>query len=194
MADSGLPAFTQTRPEKSNRRQAKRFAARDIRGRVCMKAKFRPSRAEMAGISLLRLVDLKRAESFSFLGFDFWRVRSRAGRWMPLFRPRMKQRTALLGQLKVVFRSLKSQPVRQVISKINPILRGWINYFAIGHASQCFSFIRNWVEQKIRRHLAKAQLRRGFGWKRWNRRWLYDALGLFDQYRVRRGPIVSPTR
>jgi len=141
-----------------------------------------------------RRVDLKREESFGFLGFDFWRVRSRAGRWMPLFRPRMKQRTALLGQLKVVFRSLKSQPIREVISKINPVLRGWVNYFAIGHASRCFSFIRNWVEQKVRRHLAKARLRRGFGWKRWNRRWLYDALGLFDDYRVRPRPVASPTR
>jgi Reverse transcriptase (RNA-dependent DNA polymerase) len=65
-----------------------------------------------------RRVDLKRAESFSFLGFDFWRVRSRAGRWMPLYRPQMKKRTALLHQLKVVFRSLKSQPVRRVISTI----------------------------------------------------------------------------
>src|SRR5437667_6866488 len=72
-----------------------------------------------------RRVDLKRAESFGFLGFDFWRVRSRAGRWMPLYRPRMKKRTALLGQLKVIFRGLKSQPVSRVISKINPILRGW---------------------------------------------------------------------
>jgi RNA-directed DNA polymerase len=141
-----------------------------------------------------RRVDLKRGESFSFLGFDFWRVRSRAGRWMPLYRPRMKKRTALLGQVKVVFRELKSQPVSAVISKINPILRGWVNYFAIGNSSRCFSFIRNWVEQKIRRHLAKARLRRGFGWKRWNRRWLYDALGLFDDYRVRRQPIASPTR
>jgi RNA-directed DNA polymerase len=141
-----------------------------------------------------RRVDLKRGECFSFLGFDFWRVRSRVGRWMPLYRPRMKKRTALLGQIKVVFRELKSQPVSAVISKINPILRGWVNYFAIGNASRCFSFIRNWVEQKIRRHLAKARLRRGFGWKRWNRRWLYDALGLFDDYRVRRQPIASPTR
>jgi RNA-directed DNA polymerase len=141
-----------------------------------------------------RRVDLKRGESFSFLGFDFWRVRSRAGRWMPLYRPRMKKRTALLGQIKVIFRELKSQPVSAVISKINPILRGWVNYFAIGNSSRCFSFIRNWVEQKIRRHLAKARLRRGFGWKRWNRRWLYDALGLFDDYRVRRQPIASPTR
>jgi RNA-directed DNA polymerase len=141
-----------------------------------------------------RRVDLKRGKNFSFLGFDFWRVRSRAGRWMPLYRPRLKKRTALLDQIKVVFRELKSQPVSAVISKINPILRGWVNYFAIGNASQCFSFIRNWVEQKIRRHLAKARLRRGFGWKRWNRRWLYDALGLFDDYRVRPRPTAAPAR
>ena len=141
-----------------------------------------------------RRVDLKREESFAFLGFDFWRVRSRAGRWMPLYRPRMKKRTALLGQLKAVFRGLKSQPVSHVISKINPILRGWVNYFAMGHASRCFSFVRNWVEEKIRRHLAKARQRRGFGWKRWNRRWLYDALGLFDDYRVQPRPEAAPAR
>jgi len=113
---------------------------------------------------------------------------------MPLYQPQMKKRTALLGELKVVFRGLQSQPVSRVISKINPILRGWVNYFAMGHASRSFSFIRNWVEQKIRRHLAKARLRRGFGWKRWHRRWFYDALGLFDNYRVRPLPKAALTR
>jgi len=139
-----------------------------------------------------RQVDLKRGESFGFLGFEFWRVRSRSGRWMPLYRPQMKKRTALLRQLKVVFRRLRSQPVARVIETITPILRGWVNYFAIGHSSQCFSFIRNWVEQKIRRHLAHARLRRGFGWKRWSRRWLYDELGLFAGYRVRPRPKAAP--
>ena len=41
-----------------------------------------------------RRVNLKRGERFSFLGFDFWRVRSRADRWMPLIRPQTKKRTA----------------------------------------------------------------------------------------------------
>ena len=138
-----------------------------------------------------RRVDLKRGDRFSFLGFDFWRVRSRAGRWMPLIRPQTKKRTALLRHLKAVFRGLRSQPIRQVVEIINPILRGWVQYFSIGHASQCFSFIRNWVEQKIRRHLARARMRRGFGWKRWDRRWFYEGLGLFDDYRVRR-PKTAP--
>jgi RNA-directed DNA polymerase len=136
--------------------------------------------------------ELSRGESFGFLGFEFRRVRSRSGRWMPLCRPQTKKRTALLRRLKVIFRGLRSQPVTWVVEKINPVLRGWVNYFAIGHASRCFSFIRNWIEQKIRRHLAKSRQRRGFGWKRWSRRWLYDALGLFDDYRVQPRSKVIP--
>ena len=37
-----------------------------------------------------------------------------------------------------------------MIEQINPILRGWVKYFAIGHSSRCFSYIQNWVETKIR--------------------------------------------
>jgi len=131
-----------------------------------------------------RTVDLQRGESFGFLGFEFRRVRSLRGRWMPLLLPKGKKRTALLGKLKEVFRAFRSQPVGGVIANINPILRGWVKYFAIGHSSRCFSFIRNWVEMKIRRHLARACQRRGFGWKRWSREWLYGTLGLFSEYRV----------
>src|SRR3954469_21054058 len=61
---------------------------------------------------------------------------------------------------------------------------GGVNYFAVGHSSECFSFIKDWVEKKVRRQLAHAQKRKGFGWERWSRRWLYDTLGLFNAYRV----------
>jgi RNA-directed DNA polymerase len=131
-----------------------------------------------------RTVDLTRGESFGFLGFEFRRVRSSRGRWMPLLLPKGKKRTALLGKLKEIFRASRSQPVGGVIKKINPILRGWVKYFAIGHSSRCFSFIRSWVETKIRRHLARACQRQGLGWKRWSREWLYGTLGLFSEYRV----------
>ena len=68
---------------------------------------------------------------------------------------------------------------------INPMLRGWVNYFAVGHSSECFSFIQDWVEMKIRRHMMRARKRQGFGWTRWSRQWLYETLGLFNGYRVR---------
>jgi RNA-directed DNA polymerase len=144
-----------------------------------------------------RIVDLRESGSFGFLGFEFHRIRSRRGRWMPLLLPQRKKRTALLGKLKEIFRAARSQPVGGMIEKINPILRGWVKYFAIGHSSRCFSYIRDWVEKKIRRHLAKACQRRGFGWKRWSREWLYKTFGLFSEYRVAYGqsiPAVAPVR
>ncbi len=116
------------------------------------------------------MVDLERGQSFGFLGFDFRRVRSRAGRWMPLRTPQLKKRTAILRALKDVFRRSRSRPTSELIQRINPILRGWVNYFAQGNSSVCFSFVRDWVEKKIRRHLGRARGRQGFGWKRWSRR------------------------
>ena len=78
-----------------------------------------------------------------------------------------------------MFQQYDSQPVGRVIAEINPILRGWVNYFRIGHAARCFAAVRYWVEQKVRRHLMRARNRQGFGWKRWRRAWLHEALGLF---------------
>jgi RNA-directed DNA polymerase len=138
-----------------------------------------------------RIVDLKRGECFGFLGFDFWRVRSRKGRWTPLVMPKLTKRTELLRKLKGIFKRSVSQPLHGVIDQINPILRGWVNYFAVGNSGRCFSFIRTWVEKKIRRLLARARKRCGFGWKRWSSRWLYGELGLYDEYKVRRLPTMK---
>jgi RNA-directed DNA polymerase len=132
-----------------------------------------------------RTVDLARGESFGFLGFDFRRLRSRQGRWRVRYTPKHKKRTALLQQLREVFRRNRSQPVNGVVAVINPILRGWVNYFAIGHSSRCLQFVQRWVELKIRRHMMRSRNRRGFGWERWTTQRLYATLGLFNSYRVR---------
>ena len=140
-----------------------------------------------------RIVDLERGESFGYLGFDFRYLPSLRGAMRPHYTPKLKKRTALMQGLKEVFRRHRSQPIERVINLINPMLRGWVNYFAVGHSSECFGHIKDWVEKKVRRHLAHAQKRRGFGWARWSRPWLYDTLKLFNGYRVRRdGPKVAP--
>ena len=139
------------------------------------------------------IVDLGRGESFGFLGFDFRRVRSLRGVWRAHYTPKLKKRTALLRKLKDVFRRHQSQPVDRVVKLINPVLRGWVNYFAVGHSSECFSFVKDWVEKKIRRHMLRARNRQGFGWTRWSREWLYETLGLFNGYRVvRPAPKAAP--
>jgi RNA-directed DNA polymerase len=55
----------------------------------------------------------------------------------------LKKRTALVRALKEVFGRHRSQPIERVIDPINPVLRGWVNYFAVGHSSECFSFIKD---------------------------------------------------
>jgi RNA-directed DNA polymerase len=132
-----------------------------------------------------RIVDLTRDETFSFLGFDYRRVRTRQGVWGVRMTPRMKARTALLRKIRDVFRRHRSQPVGRVIYLINPILRGWVNYFRIGHSSECFGYVKNWVGKKIRRHLMRARKRRGFGWNRWSNSWLCEKLGLYNDYAIR---------
>jgi RNA-directed DNA polymerase len=132
-----------------------------------------------------RLVDMTKGETFGFLGFDFRRMKARSGKWTVYKTPKMKARTKLLQSLKDVFRHYVSQPVDRVIALINPKLRGWMNYFRIGNSSVCFSYVKDWVEKKMRWHLMRARNRRGFGWNRWSREWLYKNLGLYNDYKVR---------
>ena len=142
-----------------------------------------------------RIVDLCRGESFGFLGFDFRRMRSLRGVWRAHYTPKLKKRTALLRKLKAVFRRHQSQPADRIVKLINPVLRGWVNYFAVGHASKCFGMVKDWVEKKIRRHMMRAKNRQGFGWTRWSRSWLYQTLKLFNGYRVvRPASKVAPAR
>jgi len=132
-----------------------------------------------------KLVDLTRKDTFSFLGFVYRRVKTRKGKWAVVFIPKIKAQTTLLRKLKDIFARFVSQPVSRIIYLINPILRGWVNYFRIGHSSKCFGYVKGWVEKKIRRHLQRARKRHGFGWNRWSSAWLYNTLGLYNDYKIR---------
>jgi RNA-directed DNA polymerase len=144
-----------------------------------------------------RIVNLENGESFTFLGFEFRRMRSLRGVWRANYTPKLKARTALLAKLREIFRRFDGKSVGRLVEVINPVLRGWVNYFAVGHSARCFAFIKDWVEKKVRRHMMRARQRKGFGWQRWRRQWLYDEVGLFQDYRVTRGerwPTVVPAR
>jgi len=144
-----------------------------------------------------RTVDLSKGDSFDFLGFQHRRVRSFRGVWRAHSIPKLEKRTVLLRKLKKIFRRYRSQPLQRIVEEINPILRGWVRYFAIGNSSRCFDYVRRWVEQKIRRHVMRARKRSGFGWRKWSMSWVYRELGLFNDYRIRyytRGAESDPSR
>jgi RNA-directed DNA polymerase len=133
-----------------------------------------------------RVVDLRKDESFAFLGFEYRYLPGVSGKLRLQVTPKQKKRVALFAKLKEMFRQNVSQPVQGVIAEINPILRGWVNYFRIGNSSRCFSMVKRWVERKIRRHMMSARQRRGMGWKRWSTQWIHGTLGVFNDYRLRR--------
>jgi RNA-directed DNA polymerase len=136
-----------------------------------------------------RVVDLRKDESFAFLGFEYRYLPGRSGKLRLQVTPKQKKRVALFAKLKEVFRRHVSQPVEGVITEINPILRGWVNYFRIGNSSCCFSMVKRWVERKIRRHMLSAQNRLGMGWKRWSTQWIHGTLGVFNDYHLRRPAV-----
>ena len=131
-----------------------------------------------------KMANLEEGETFSFLGFDFRKKKNWKGKTVVIRTPRGKAKTALKLKIKEIFKRNKSRPVGWIIEQINPILRGWTNYFRIGNSAKCFGHIRNWVEKKIRRHLMRSRQRKGFGWKRWSSEWIYRNLGLFNDYKI----------
>jgi len=132
-----------------------------------------------------KIVDLTEGESFEFLGFIFRRVKGRNGKYRPNIQPKKEARTKLLRKLKEEFRKHRSQPLDRITKKINPILRGWLNYYRIGNSAKCFSYVRRWLEKKIRAHLMRAKQRHGFGWKRWSTKEIFERSKVYNDFQIR---------
>lgn len=124
-------------------------------------------------------------EAFDFLGFNFrkrWN-RQRTKRFT-LMLPSKKAQQGLRDKVRELTRYERTVPVQQVIQDLNPVLRGWVNYFGAGHASGAFHKVRHYVRRKIMRYVRKKQLRPGFGWQTLTSEVLYGRWGLFYEYRV----------
>ena len=119
-----------------------------------------------------RMVNLKKGrEGFDFLGFHHRKVHSwRYGeeylqRWpghkaMNTIREKVR---AITGARQYLKRSLK-----EIISQLNPILRGWGNYFAVGNSTRQFQAVDNYVRERLYLFLSKKYDRSGRGWAaRW---------------------------
>ncbi|MCZ6547210.1 MAG: group II intron reverse transcriptase/maturase, partial [Deltaproteobacteria bacterium] len=78
----------------------------------------------------------------------------------------------------------RHRKVKEVVSLINPVIRGWMNYFCVGNSAGVFDRIRTEVMKKVRRFAMRQRGRRGFGWKRWSNERIYRDWGLFWNYQV----------
>ena len=144
-----------------------------------------------------KVVDLREGrEGFDFLGCHF-RARV-SGRMLERgVRRYYLQRWPSRRSMKRIRQKIKAktgpgragQDIREVIAELNPILRGWGNYFRTGNASDKFVQIDRYVERRLRglmRRRYGRNLRAGQALA-WKREW-FEAHGL---YRLR-GTIRYP--
>jgi RNA-directed DNA polymerase len=132
-----------------------------------------------------KIVDLEKGETFNLLGFTWRLVVSRKGKKYPLLTPRPEKRNAILKKVREIIRRNWSEKLPVVIGKLNQVLRGWVNYFRIGHASEVFSYVRWYVEKRVRRFVRKKQKRPGYGFKVWSTGVIYRDWGLYSDYQIR---------
>jgi RNA-directed DNA polymerase len=148
------------------------------------------SEAEAIGVSLntekTRIVTITDEHAvFAFLGFEFrWVPSTKTGRWYPCTTPRPKNVTAVLRKVRDTLRINRHLSVQAAVAQVNPVLRGWVNYFKVGNSSQAFNKVKYHVERKVRRFAAKQRKRTGCGWKRWSSDVVYGSWGLFRDYRL----------
>ena len=64
------------------------------------------------------------------------------GVWRPYYAPKLKKRTALFAKLQGGLPTQRQPAGGEGDREINPILRGWVNYFRVGHSSRCFSMVK----------------------------------------------------
>jgi len=100
---------------------------------------------------------------------------------------RVRQRVKELTPNAAIHRDL-----RETIAKINPVLRGWGNYFRTGNASAKFNQVDSYVWMRLRRLLRKRKGRnlRPGELERWNQHAFY-ALGLHKLLGTIRYPGVA---
>ena len=88
-----------------------------------------------------------RPSNSSFLGFTFWRNKDG---WKS--KPTYDRKQKLCKKIKEVLCRKKASalPLSTVLTKVNQIVRGWINYFRIGSMKTFLKEFGEWLRHKIR--------------------------------------------
>jgi RNA-directed DNA polymerase len=144
-----------------------------------------------------KVVDLREGrEGFDFLGCHFrarvsGRMLERGVRRYYLQRwPSQRSMIRVRGKVKAkTGKGRASQDIREVIADLNPVLRGWGNYFRTGNAAKKFNQIDSYVLGRLRGLMIKRYGRnlRAGQTSTWTRDW-FEAHGL---YRLR-GTVRYP--
>jgi RNA-directed DNA polymerase len=142
-------------------------------------------------------------EGFEFLGFRIQRQTKRGSHKRFVYTWVSKRSlTSIRLKVKAITRQGTNNPLKDLLRQLNPVLRGWTNYFRHAVAKQTFSYLQEytwrrvigWLRRKYDRGSWKQLRRRLGGW--WPHQ---DGLALFDtrtvpvsRYRYRGAAIPTP--
>jgi RNA-directed DNA polymerase len=122
-------------------------------------------------------------ERFRFLGFEIGIQRSgRTGNPYPLVIPSKKSCKAIKARLTALTPRTHIQiSPEQLVKTMNPLMRGWSNYFHYRNCSKAMSEVKAHAEQRLRIWLRNKHKVRSWekGFSRFPQARLYDEYGLF---------------
>lgn len=146
---------------------------------------------ESNGLSLhpekTRLVDATQRGGFDFLGYHF----ERNMKW-----PREKSAKKLRASIRKHTKRCSGNSIERIISHINPIVRGWFNYFKHSHWN-VFPGVDGWIRMRLRSINRKRRGGKGKGRGSDNQRWnnaYFERLGLFSTVTARNRLLNPVTR
>ena len=84
---------------------------------------------------------VKVRDGFEFLGFQFH------GRFL---RPRPKALSRFKDEVRKRTRRLAPVPLRKMIDDLNPVIRGWGNYYKVGDVTSLFEDLDKWIRMRLR--------------------------------------------
>ena len=122
-------------------------------------------------------------DGFEFLGFQFHRR---------FLRPRPRSLTGFKDRVRQLTRRKAGISLAETIDRLNPTLRGWGNYFAIGDVARLFRELDKWIRMRLRSRLRKRfKSKGGVDHHRWPNH-LFDHLGLVRLEHLNRRTRLSP--
>ena len=108
---------------------------------------------------------IHRDKGFDFLGFTIRQFHSRA-RSVCLAKPSKKAIERHLWDIKMVISNNKQIKADELVSKLNPIIRGWANYYVYSSAKEIFNYIDYRVWKMLWQWCLRRHPRKGKQWIR----------------------------
>src|SRR6266851_593752 len=113
-----------------------------------------------------RIVHL--TEGFDFLGFNIRHYpapqTSRTG-WKLLIKPSKESIQDVQKKLKELWRKVQGTNAQTVVGQLNPVIRGWANYFRTAVAKEIFSGLDRWMFYKADRHARRKHPKKSKDWR-----------------------------